>query len=358
MFNNPLKHYTSTGPRADIRTRGLISQNNQSSSISALSTGGSTSGSSSVHLLDGHSTATGAVVISASSTLIEEYQKLLYPIFGASSLISSNEFANATSLGSAIGTAALVQSTQSSQAGSLDPYWNNVVTLLHMNGSNNSILFTDVKGRTWNNFNSVISTSTSKFGGASGNFNYYPITTDARLDSSASTDFDLFNGDFTVEMWVNTQTNPSSPTFMPVVTIGTNSTFYVALRLLSNNPPSQLKLDSVVVAGSTTNICSSLLTGINLTGSWHHIAWCYTHTSTSGGLSNGANTIYVDGVYLAGGSSSVIDNSSNKMSFGANFVTTNGNFLGFMDEVRITKGTNRYPGTTTFTPPSAPFPNS
>ncbi|MGE3298622.1 MAG: phage tail protein, partial [Porticoccaceae bacterium] len=52
-----------------------------------------------------------------------------------------------------------------------DPYWNNVVALLHMDGTNGSTTFTDQKGHTFTaTGNAQISTAQSKFGGASALF--------------------------------------------------------------------------------------------------------------------------------------------------------------------------------------------
>ena len=86
-------------------------------------------------------------------------------------------------------------------AGGSDPYFNNVVLLLHMNGANSGTTFTDSSSfaRTVTTYGDAkTSTTQSKFNGSSGLFDG---TTD-RLSVPASSDFNMGSGDFTIETWI------------------------------------------------------------------------------------------------------------------------------------------------------------
>ncbi|MGQ3180207.1 MAG: hypothetical protein ACT6SC_21675, partial [Blastomonas fulva] len=79
-----------------------------------------------------------------------------------------------------------------------DPYFGNVVSLLHFNGTSGSTTFTDQKGRAWTGFgNAQITTAGSVFGGGAlaldGNGDW--------IETATSTDF-VFAGDFTIECWL------------------------------------------------------------------------------------------------------------------------------------------------------------
>ena len=81
-----------------------------------------------------------------------------------------------------------------------DPYWNNVSSLLHFDGTDTSTTFTDETGKTWAaNGDAQIDTAKSKFGGASGLFDG---TTDW-ISTAKSADFEFGAGDFTIEGWVD-----------------------------------------------------------------------------------------------------------------------------------------------------------
>jgi len=79
-----------------------------------------------------------------------------------------------------------------------DPYWNNVVALLHGDGTDGSTTFTDEKGHTFTaGGNAQLDTAIKAFGTASilfDNVNDY-------ITSADSTDWEFGSGDFTVEMW-------------------------------------------------------------------------------------------------------------------------------------------------------------
>lgn len=211
-----------------------------------------------------------------------------------------------------------------------DPYAANVSLLLHMDGSNGSTTFTDNSSspRTVTaNGGAAVSTAQSKFGGASVYFN-------GTSDSLSFTDPALGTGDFTIEMWFKTT---SSVQYAQL--IGNESTGY---SLLINNASSTagdiaLYLGGLVCATSGTSYRDD---------AWHHIAVTRSGTSV---------TIWIDGVSCATATSS--GSFSGQTNYvGRNNVYTPRNFVGYIDELRITKGVARY--TSTFTPSTTAFPNA
>lgn len=227
-----------------------------------------------------------------------------------------------------------------------DPFWANVVALLHFNGSDGSTTFTDETGKTWAVAgNAQIDTAISKFGGGSGLFdgnNDYLTCTHA--------DLALGSGDLTVEMWQYRLGNTSAGS-------GTDS---VLLDARTAEPSSQLNM---VVRGSSTgsprraelyvNGASRAFSPNNAINdsAWAHIAWV---------RAGGTSRIYVDG--SSAGSTTWADATNytgTTLRIAGRFAATGGDYRslnGHLDELRITKGVARY--TAAFTPPGAPFPNS
>ena len=76
------------------------------------------------------------------------------------------------------------------------------VLLMHFDGANNTTTFIDEKGKTVSRFgNPVISTTQSKFGGASGAFNL-STGNDLITIADSNNDFQLGVDDFTIEVWI------------------------------------------------------------------------------------------------------------------------------------------------------------
>ena len=87
--------------------------------------------------------------------------------------------------------------------GSGDPYLSSLSLAMHMDGTNGSTTFTDLSGHTFTPVGAYmkISTTQSKFGGASASF-YDGIHAVQYLSAPASNDFNITTGDFTVRAWV------------------------------------------------------------------------------------------------------------------------------------------------------------
>jgi hypothetical protein len=196
-----------------------------------------------------------------------------------------------------------------------------------MDGSNGSTTFTDSSsnGLSMTLTGSVtLSTSQIKYGSASGGFAAGKLT--APSSSALSMD-----ADFTVEFWVY-QTGNTGP-YDTVVSAANESNFMI--RHANDY--------AGVILNGNTNIANTLSFALN---TWHHIAVV---------RNSGTYKVFKDGTDIT--TSTYTDSSTRDLSgliIGDSSVSGR-NFVGFIDDFRITKGISRY--NTTFTPPTAPFPN-
>lgn len=227
-----------------------------------------------------------------------------------------------------------------------DPYWANVVALLHFNGSDGSTTFTDVTGKTWTaSGNAQIDTAISRFGGGSGLFdgnNDYLTCTHA--------DLALGSGDLTVESWHYRIGDTSAgagadSNFIDQRTAEPSNQPLLQIRGSATSGNRRLEL---YVNGSARAFSVNGAVGNNV---WTHIAWVRL---------GGTSTVYVNGVSTGGTTWADATNyTSTTMRISGRFAATGGDYRslnGHLDEFRVTKGIARY--TSNFTPPMSPFPNS
>lgn len=226
----------------------------------------------------------------------------------------------------------------------IDPFFSEVELLLPMDGTNASTTFTDASdnGLTVTaNGNAAISTSESKFGGASAAFDgtgdYLAITHNAAIA--------LGSDAFTIECWVFPTITPTSAgtIYGKRASAGTFAGVNIVIAATTLAPQLIVSFN-----GSTWGILST--SSVALTeNEWNHLAV----------VRNGSQwNLYVNGVsgISATTSSSVYDDGSNATmgaAPGAAFP-----FTGYIDDFRITKGTNGARYTAAFTPPTAPHPTS
>jgi hypothetical protein len=257
--------------------------------------------------------------------------KLLTAVAACSLLVAVPAFASALNI-FRIAVPGLVAT--STGTGPSDPDFAYVTALLHFDNS-----ATDVKGTSFTNNGAAFSSSVSKFGGYSVQFN----GTSNYLSAANNGVFDLGTGDFTIEFWMKSSQN----TGYYVGIIGTqsvagNST--AGMWRISNrmNSTSQLGFDY-----STGGSFVDDVFGPNVNdGSWHHVAV----TRASGTL-----RAFVDGVQ-APSSFTVNQNLSSGKNLNIGFEPQDSTYYsGNLDDLRVTKGIARY--TSSFTPPTAPFPN-
>ena len=212
-----------------------------------------------------------------------------------------------------------------------DPYFANVVSLLHFDGADASTTFTDAF-RTWTAVgNSQIDTAQSVFGGASGLFDGLADS----LTTASETGFNFGSGDFTVE-WRHRFANlPSAINWH---------------QILVDEPRSnQLAVgdgDNLYLTTSGGAKTSDVLT--ISTNTWYAFA-----------MSRVGNTLYFfqDGVGIgtADVTALTVDLSGTGTRLGG--MDTGVNVVdGWLDELRVTKGVGRY--NANYTIATAAFPDS
>lgn len=223
---------------------------------------------------------------------------------------------------------------------SVDPSFANVQLLLHMNGTNGSTTFTDSSGtpKTVTAAGGAqISTTQSKFGGASGSF-------DGTGDYLTATGAGLAvgSGNFTIEGWFYFNSLQTG-----IRTLwahrSTNTTIGGALLTHSSGALSLYIAQSSIswqVLGFSTGLTVS-------TATWHHIA-----------LVRDGNTIrtFLDG---AAGSTTTFTgavHTSGDFSLMAGAQDGTQEVDGYCDDFRLTTVDARY--TAAFDPPTAPFPDA
>lgn len=289
----------------------------------------SNSGSTWTTFSDGTSTATSATV---------------------TGLTNSTAYVFRVAAVNSLGTGSYSSASGSVTPGS-DPNFASVSLLLHMDGSSNSTTFTDSSSsaKTVTAVSpAVISTTQSKFGGSSG---YFSSTTSA-LTTPYAANLDFGSGDFTMEWWQYWTGGNSIFCWSSDYRIGILGNYgaatsdKLALCISSN--------------GSTWNLAQPDTLGSTFAGSsvaatknaWQHIALQRSGTSWQ---------MFFDGTrvlnYTASGS--IASASGLTFRIGGPWPGAGpGNFQGYMDEYRITKGVARYTTTGNFTAPTAAFFNS
>ena len=198
-----------------------------------------------------------------------------------------------------------------------DPYWANVLSLLHFDGANGSTTFTDEKGVSWTRYGSTaaISTAQSKFGGSS------LLLSSGGLNGTYASA--LGTGDYTIECWIY-------PTSVSAITVVWGKSNY-ALDLWNNQ---------LLFYRSAQYCISAAITANN----WYHVALV---------RESGVNKIYVNGV--ASATTTTAGSGDPGAAFDIGCLLGGNTLQGYIDEFRVTKDVARY--TSNFTPPTAPFPN-
>lgn len=199
-----------------------------------------------------------------------------------------------------------------------DPYWDKTVLNLKMDGANGSTVFTDtsLSGKTSSvNGNAQISTTQSKFGGASA---YFDGSGDY-ISFASSSDFSLFGGDFTVECWFYPQNTASNQALFEFYSSDTNRW---NISLVSN-----IDWYTIVSGTGSQKIAGTAPT----TNAWHHVALVKSGTTFS---------LYLDGALV--GTSTTTSYPTGNMELYIGSGRGGSNYQGYIDDLRITKGAARY----------------
>jgi hypothetical protein len=220
----------------------------------------------------------------------------------------------------------------------VDFNFSDVTLLLHMEGSNGSTTFTDSSSspKTVTAAGNVqLSTAQSKFGEASalfdGNGDYLQVASTSALD---------FPGDFTVEFWVRTASNPDVAGL-------------VARRVLDSSGAGTWGIlldDGLAVFWNLGSVTPTSFGTVSL-NTWTHMAVSRSGSSLRLFLNGELNVTLTDSSDFSNSQDMFIGGWDRS---GAGSVPTQNWFDGYIDEFRITKGFARY--TAAFTPPTGPFP--
>lgn len=227
-----------------------------------------------------------------------------------------------------------------------DLYFDNVSLLLHMDGSNNSTTFIDNSKNALAvtaNGNARISTTQSKFGGASGYFDgngdFCTLANNAALS--------LSSGDFTIELWVYHAVRPTSTnTQILLDKDGTLNLSYPSYSItVDSSGLCVLNLGNG--AGVSPTVTSYTIGTLPLT-TWTHIAATKSGTTIRTFLNGALMSSTTQGVAITDGGKSLYIGFYASAGAGAYF-------NGYIDELRISKGIARY--TANFALSDFPSPN-
>jgi hypothetical protein len=224
--------------------------------------------------------------------------------------------------GEALYTSAFVVPTQ-------QYFHQNTVLLLRCDGTNGSTTFRDETGKTVTaNGNAQISTTQSKYGGASALLD----GTGDYLTVGSSSDFDFGTNDFTVEWWAY----QSSAKIVSHIDFRGGTSSSPRLMVYNNSSPfTDLRL---YVSGADRITAPS---GTLIPGQWQHFAIC---------RSAGTTRLFVDGVQVGSSWADSTTYTAATLQIGGNSVTTDRDFNGYIDDLRICRAA-KY--TAAFTPPAA-----
>lgn len=210
-------------------------------------------------------------------------------------------------------------------SGSNDPYWSNVVSLLHFDGNR-----IDVKGRVWSTSGSAptYDSTVKKFGSSA-----IKITNSSTaVNAASSSDFAFGTADFTIECWVN----PASIDNGYVFDIGSNGIvlqYYLSRWVAYTAETGE--------SGSLYNSGPSVVNG-----AWIHLA-----------LSRNSGVLRAFAGGVQWGSQTSVNNFGSVAPSIGNYGGGGYGLTGSrIDDFRVTKGVGRY--SSNFTPPTGPFPNS
>jgi len=215
----------------------------------------------------------------------------------------------------------------------------NTLLLLHMDGTDGSTTFEDDNGvRTKVGAsafgNAQIKTARSKFGGASA---FIDTTDDYIAIDGANFDF---SGDYTIEFWVNINILVGGAQRIFTMFDGTTLRFLSSISS-SNNNGFVAYYPGFVVLNSNSGFRHDELN----TNEWYHYA-----------LVKDGSAYYL---YINGGEQEARVGSPNENVtdiYIGDAIAPSSNPESYIDELRISN-VARYPGGTTFTPPTAPFQN-
>lgn len=218
-----------------------------------------------------------------------------------------------------------------------DIYFASVSLLLHCEGSNNGTTFTDssssAKSVTAAN-GAITSTAQYKWGTASAYFD----GTDANLSVPNSTDLIFGTGDFTIEFWIRANKSAQTQSYPRIIGKG-NFSEQGGWNVVYFKSSGEIGID---LYGATTVFVSA---GNVTDDTWTHVA--FTRQS-------GTVRAFRDGTLINSGTSTQDLYITRALAIGAEAALSS-DYLGYLDDIRLTKGVARY--TATFTALTEAFPD-
>lgn len=218
--------------------------------------------------------------------------------------------------------------------GATDPYWANVVSLLHFDSADGSSTFTDqVPGVTWTRNGAAQMDDQFQLFGNNGQF------TGTGDDIVCNTNWRVESDDFTLDI-----------SYRPSSVLGNRTLFYNGNPAVSGNAGVLLRVSATslvfaMLGGTSVSSASGVIT----LDAWNRIRVCRDSTSTR---------LYVNGTQVASGVQADGANSTvHAAKIGSYRGTTSDNLNGRIDEFRLTMGVARTTGSS-YTVEASPFPNS
>ena len=209
-----------------------------------------------------------------------------------------------------------------------------VSLLLHGDGTNGSTTITDssLTPKTVTAVgNAQISTAQSKFGGSSIAFD----GTGDYCTTPYSSAFNLEVGNWTIELFAYPSVFSGPQGLFSAADVLSNAGLVV--RFFNNSLQFWVNGYSQIIVGNVNAFA----------GAWYHIAL----------VRNGStNTLYLNGSSIGSNTQTPVIGSPSNVTIGRVYSNLDSEYFnGYIDELRITKGVARY--TSTFTPPTASFPD-
>ena len=210
-----------------------------------------------------------------------------------------------------------------------DVYYPQTSLLMHFNGTNGSTTMTDNSKNNLtvtSNNGAAISTAESKFGGASGLFD----GTNDYLSIANNSALNLSGGSYTIEFWIRPTGNYANYNCI-IAKRAASTAWEVYLRITTGYLSFYDGTERVSSVTPTANV-------------WSHVAAVYNGTTIN---------LYLNGVNVL---STAVGNTDYDAPIYIGSFSTSEYYIGYIDELRITKGIARY--TSNFTPPTTQFLDS
>jgi hypothetical protein len=231
-----------------------------------------------------------------------------------------------------------------------DPNFANVVTLIHMNehgvNANLRMLPASRNPNDSDAYESVGGGGVAALRKQTRQFGIYSFTgaSNSRINHNTNNPIALSTNAITAEGWFYTSTTGTSRVMWD---FRTSSGDTVRPMIYCDGTGGGANLKLALFRNGANIITSAGNVSVN---TFHHFAWC---RDTGAGNSY----LYLDGVSQGTPIADATNYGSTSSCQIGNDVILATPWSGFLDEYRLTVGAARYPGGTTFTVPSAPFPD-